>query len=82
VIPIDFMVIPPGFAYDRSYPDAYPMPLGVLQPGDTIYVAIGPRFTDNADQLDIQYTIKLVPEPMALSMFGLIGAGLLARRRR
>ena len=74
--------LPPGMDYDRSAPDAYPMPLGVLNPGDTVYVAVGSRFTDNGDQLGIKYTINLVPEPASLSILSFVGIALLSRRRR
>jgi hypothetical protein len=73
--------LPGGFVYDRSFPDAYPMPLGSVSAGDTIYVAIGGGATGNGDQLGISYTIKLVPEPAALSVLGMLGVGLLGRRR-
>ena len=74
--------LPPGIVYDRSFPDAYPVPLGDLSAGDTIYVALGGGATSTGDILVIDYSIVLVPEPAAFSMLAVGAAALLARRRR
>ena len=79
LIPID--MLPSGIDYNSSAPDAYPLPLGPLSVGDTIYVAIGPRGTNVGDVLQVDYSI-VVPEPAALSTIALAAGALLARRRR
>lgn len=63
------------------------IPLGSVSPGDVVYVAVGPDGAGpgNDDQYDgttISYKIDVVPEPGALSLLGLAGAAVLARRRR
>ena len=80
--PIIALPLPPGIVYDRSFPDAYAVPLGNLNVGDTIYVAIGGGGTSVGDQLVIDYSIILVPEPAAFSMVAVGACALLARRRR
>jgi hypothetical protein len=78
IIPIP--VLPPGIDYNRSLPDAYPVPLGNLSVGDTVYVAIGAGPTDTGDVLTVDYSI-FVPEPGSFSLLALGATALLARRR-
>jgi hypothetical protein len=77
--------LPPGLFYDQNTPGAYPVPLGQLHAGDTIYVATGagflPTATDIGDGLRMDFRITLTPEPGALSILAL-GAVALCRRRR
>lgn len=80
--PIISITLPPGIVYDRSFPDAYPVPLGNLSAGDTIYVAIGGGANDTGDVLVLDYSIILIPEPATASTLALAAATLLARRRR
>jgi hypothetical protein len=62
------------------------VPLGNLNSGDTIYVAIGSGVVDNFDSFSLEYSIEtadnVVPEPTTIvaSVFG--GLTLLARKRR
>jgi hypothetical protein len=75
-------ILPPGLDYNSSFPGAYPVPLGNISPGDTVYVAVSARGSDTGDELQLEYSLKLVPEPGTLSALGAIACGLLARRRR
>jgi hypothetical protein len=71
---------PPGFRFEtRLDPD--PIPLGTYAAGETLYVAIGANTTDIGDEMRLDYTISLIPEPASLSLF-LPGGLLLLRRRR
>ena len=75
-------ILPPGLDYSDTSPGAYPVPLGTLSPGDTLYVALGPRTTDIGDALGVDYTIELsAPEPASTGLIA-IAAGFLMRRRR
>jgi hypothetical protein len=62
------------------------VPLGNLNSGDTIYVAIGPGVVDNSDTFSLEYSIEtaddVVPEPTTIAASVLGGLTLLARRRR
>jgi hypothetical protein len=77
--------LPPGLFYDQNSPGAYPVPLGQLHAGDTIYIATGPGFlptaTDIGDGLRMDFKITLTPEPAMLSMLCLTLVGLFGRRR-
>ena len=61
------------------------VPLGNLNSGDTIYVAIGPGAGDNSDTFSFEYSIEtaddVVPEPTTIVASVLGGLTLLARRR-
>lgn len=69
---------PPGF---RIATPLGPVPLGTYAPGDTVYVAIGAANTDIGDEMRIDYTISLVPDPSSFSVIATSGL-LLTRRRR
>jgi len=73
-------ILPPGLDYDSSFPGAYPVPLGTVHAGDTLYVAIGSRASDTGDVLGIEYSLLVVPEPGSLGVLAL--ASLLMVRRR
>lgn len=72
-------ILPPGLDYSDTLPGAYPVPLGNLKAGDTVYVAIGSRDADTGNALGVEYSIDLVPEPASA---GLLMAGLLLIGRR
>lgn len=74
-------VLPPGILFTSDLPDGFPVPLGALSAGDTISVAIGSRANDIGDQLLIDYSIVLVPEPTAIAFIGLGAIGMLGHRR-
>ena len=78
--PIIAIHLPGPIDYNNTLPGAYPVPLGTLAAGDTIYVAIGSGATDTGDRLDVNYTITLVPEPGTIGISGIIA--VLAMRRR
>lgn len=62
------------------------VPLGNLNSGDTIYVAIGLGTSHNYDTFSLEYSIEtaddVVPEPTTIVASVLGGLTLLARRRR
>jgi hypothetical protein len=78
--------LPPGIVYDQNTPGAFPVPLGTLNVGDTIYVATGagflPTATDIGDALTMDFKVSLVPEPAALSVLTVAAIALGARVRR
>jgi hypothetical protein len=75
--------IPPlPFPYTPQTPGGFPFPLGTLNAGDTVYVAIGSGATDTGDQFLVDYQIVLVPEPAAIGLIAIGAIGLLARRSR
>jgi hypothetical protein len=90
--------LPPDFVFDSSDPFlGGPFPIGDVQAGDTIYIAIGasgPTFfgsggtvpaNDTADTLGLSFTIALspTPEPATVSVIGMgIVCAAMTRRRR
>ena len=78
--------LPPGIVYDQNTPGAFPVPLGQLNVGDTIYVATGagflPTATDIGDALTMDFKVTLAPEPGVLSVLTLAVVMLGARCRR
>jgi hypothetical protein len=78
--------LPPGISYDQNSPGAFPVPLGNLQAGDTIYIATGagflPTAIDTGDSLTMDFRVTLTPEPGMISVLGLAGIALGGRRRR
>lgn len=79
--PILDFTFPAGFAFQTAL-DPDPIPLGTYAAGQTVYIAIGPTFTDanGGDELRMDFTISVVPEPSgALLVTG--GMAFLARGR-
>lgn len=70
---------PPGFRFETRL-DPNPIPLGTYAAGETVYIAIGATTTDIGDEMRLDYTISLVPEPSSLSL--IVPAALLFIRRR
>jgi len=81
--PILDFVFPPGFAFQTTL-DPDPIPLGTYAAGETVYIALGSGFTDAAggDELRLDFTIALVPEPASAALLAGLGGALLLRRRR
>ncbi|MFI5382166.1 MAG: dockerin type I repeat-containing protein, partial [Tepidisphaerales bacterium] len=63
-------ILPPDFVYDSSAPDAYAVSVGLLRPGDTVYIATGPRSTNTGDLLNLDFTLTLSPMLKVLSPTG------------
>jgi len=78
--------LPPGIIYDQNSPGAFPVPLGLLEAGDTIYIATGagflPTATDIGDGLTMDFAVTLTPEPGMITVLGLAAVVLGALRRR
>ena len=68
--PILDFTFPAGFAFHTSL-DPDPIPLGTYAAGETVYIAIGSFATDGSvpgvpnsgDELRLDFTISLIPEP-------------------
>lgn len=68
-------------AAGQSDATQFDVALGALAAGETIYVAVGSRGEDFGDTFSLAYTIRVVPEPATLAIFGLLSAALLRQRR-
>ncbi len=71
----------PGFAFQTALNPA-PIPLGNFIAGETLYIAIGSSMADGGDEMRLDLTLSLVPEPTTLSLLALTGLALLPRARR
>lgn len=77
----------PGFRFDPSLqpPGQGAIPLGTYRPGDSVWFVIGADQVDAGpagvvDEMRLDVTLQVLPEPAGLSV--LAGAGLLLARRR
>ena len=52
-------VLSKGLNYSDTSSGSYPVVFGNVAPGDTAYIAIGPRVTDTGDRLDLDFSITL-----------------------
>jgi hypothetical protein len=80
-VALPFPPFPPGFAFQTML-DPDPIFLGTFTPGETLYVAIGGGPTDTGDEMRLDLTLSLVPEPVGLPLLGLTALAALGGRRR
>ncbi len=81
--PIIEYTFPGGFAFQTSL-DPRPIDLGTFSAGQSLYFALGSAGTDAGDEMRLDFTISLTPEPSsaAVLLVGGVSTGLLHRRRR
>jgi hypothetical protein len=72
---------PPAFRFETRI-DPRPIPLGTYAAGETVYVVIGSNTNQTLDELRMDFTISLVPEPGTMSLLVPAAGALLMRRRR
>ena len=57
-------------------------PFGTVQPGDTLYIALGGTGNYSGQSIGVSYTLALTPEPRFLTLISLTTPLLLNRRRQ
>jgi hypothetical protein len=79
-------LLPPTFQFpagtvfsDAIYGQDYPF--GAVNPGDTLYIALGGMGNYSGQNIGVSYTLALTPEPASFGLL-LLGAPLLMKRRR
>jgi hypothetical protein len=81
---LDF-TFPANFIFFTAL-DPDPIPLGNVNAGDSIVVAIGSFLTDGfpvgGDEMRLDFTLSLIPEPGTISMLAIGAVALLRRRDR